>query len=82
MAKTKMQCLISGDLCKGCALYRARHYYLCFRGNYRGHLRKPGEVSDTIAPPTPGPSRNHKFEIPHIKPRNAKERERSVKNAY
>jgi hypothetical protein len=78
--KTKKLCPFSGDLCKGCALYRARHYYLCFSGNYRGNLCKTGEVSDIIAPPTsgPGPSRNHKFEIPHIKPRNAKEREEVV----
>lgn len=48
MAKIKMQCLISGNPCKDCALYRARHYYVCFRDNYRGNQRKPGEVSDTI----------------------------------
>ncbi len=71
MAKTKMLCVFSGNLCRECALYRGRHYYICFRDSYRGYLCKPGEVSDTIAPPTPGPSRNHKFETPHIKPRNA-----------
>jgi len=71
VAKTKKLCPFSGDLCKECPLYRARHHYLCFSGNYRGYQRKPGEVSDIIAPPTPGPSRDHKFEIPHIKPRNA-----------
>ena len=51
MAKIKMQCLISisGDLCKNCALYRARHYYLCFRDNYRGHLRKPKNAIDPYA---------------------------------
>jgi len=70
VAKTKKLCLISGNLCKDCSLYRARHYYICFSDNYRGHLCKSVEVSDTIAPPTPGPNRNHKSEIPHIKPRN------------
>jgi len=75
VAKTNRLCPFSGNLCKECPLYRARHYYLCFSGNHRGSLCKPGEVSDTVASPTPGPSRNHKSEIPHIKPRNAKERE-------
>jgi hypothetical protein len=56
MAKTKMLCPFSGDLCKNCSLYRGRHYYLCFHGNYRGHLHETGEVSH-----------NHKFEIPYIK---------------
>ena len=46
MDKTKKICPFSGDLCKDCPLYRGRHYYLCFRGNDRGSLRKPGEVSD------------------------------------
>jgi hypothetical protein len=75
VAKTKKLCPFSGSLCKDCSLYRAKHYYICFGGNDRGNLRKPGEVSDTIAPPAPGPNRNDKCEIPHIKPRNTKERE-------
>ena len=66
MAKIKRQCLISGNPCRDCALYRARHYYICFRDNYGGYPRKPGEVSDAIAPPTPGPSRNHRSETHHI----------------
>jgi len=67
MAKTRMLCVFSGNLCRGCALYRGRHYYLCFRNNYRGYLGMPGEVCDTIAP-APGPSLNQKSETPHIKP--------------
>ena len=58
MAKTKMRCLFSSNLCRNCALYRARHYYLCLRDNDRGGISKPGEGSDTIAPPAQGPSRN------------------------
>jgi hypothetical protein len=46
VAKTKKLCPFSGDLCKECPLYRARHHYLCFSGNYRGYQRKPGEVSE------------------------------------
>jgi hypothetical protein len=64
VAKIKMQCLISGNPCRDCALYRARHYYVCFRDNDRRNQRKPGEVSDTIAPSAPGPSRNDRSETP------------------
>jgi len=71
VAKMKMQCLFSGNLCRNCALYRARHYYLCFRDNYRGYQRRPGEVPDNVAHPTQGPTHNYKFETPHIKSTNA-----------
>jgi len=43
MAKTKMQCLTSGNLCKDCALYRARHYYLCLRD---ANIYKPNKDSN------------------------------------
>ena len=66
MAKKNWLCPFSGNLCRGCSLYRARHYYLCSR-DYRGYQSKPGEISDTDAPPTPGLCRNNKFETPHIK---------------
>ncbi len=38
MAKEKMLCPFSGDLCRECPVYRGRHYYLCFRSDYRGYL--------------------------------------------
>ncbi len=38
MAKTKMLCPFSGELCRECPQYRGRHYYLCFAKKYRGHL--------------------------------------------
>jgi hypothetical protein len=40
MAKEDMICPFSGQLCRECALYRGRHYYLCFSKKYRGHLAK------------------------------------------
>ena len=66
MAEIKKLCPFSGGLCKECPIFRARHHYLCSRNNDRGNLCKPGELSDIIAPPTTGPSRNNRFEIPHI----------------
>ena len=39
MAKVEMLCPFSGKKCKECAMYRGRHYYLCFSNNYRGHLK-------------------------------------------
>jgi len=59
MAKRKMLCPFSGELCKECPLYRGRHYYLCFNEKYRGCLIK-GEK----APPTSRQNSSSKFEIP------------------
>ncbi|MFB0564155.1 MAG: hypothetical protein ACETWK_00580 [Candidatus Aminicenantaceae bacterium] len=38
MAKIKMLCPFSKELCRECAQYRGRHYYLCFYTKYRGYL--------------------------------------------
>ena len=67
MAKTKMICPFSGELCRGCPIYRGRHYYLCFYSKYRGHLVEPEEVSETVTTPTSELGPNKVFEIPYIK---------------
>ena len=41
MAKEKMICPFSNRLCEECALYRGRHYYLCFCEKYRGYIAEP-----------------------------------------
>ena len=51
MAKEKMICPFSGELCKECAFYRGRHYYLCFCGKYRGHINSSGTMEVTKAGP-------------------------------
>jgi hypothetical protein len=33
-----MLCPFSKDLCRECTVYRGRHYYICFRKEYRGYL--------------------------------------------
>ncbi len=38
MAKDKMLCPFSGELCQECPQFRGRHYYLCFYSKYRGYL--------------------------------------------
>jgi len=38
MAKQKMRCVFSEQLCRSCSLFRGRHYYLCFSRTYRGYL--------------------------------------------
>ena len=43
MAKTKMICPFSKQLCRECPQYRGRHYYLCFYTKYRGYLGSPEE---------------------------------------
>jgi hypothetical protein len=70
MAKTKMICPFSGSLCDECALYRGRHYYLCFCDRYRGHLDETSG-GGTVDLPAPGLSLMKKFEIPVINARSA-----------
>ena len=43
MAKQKLLCPFSKGLCVECAIYRGRHYYLCFAEDYRGYV---GEGED------------------------------------
>ena len=65
MAKTKMICPFSKELCRECPQYRGRHYYLCFCTNYRGYLENPeGEAaqkswSSRINKPFKMPSKLH-----------------------
>ena len=36
MAKVKMVCPISKGVCVECAIYRGRHFYMCFSKEYQG----------------------------------------------
>jgi hypothetical protein len=62
MAKEDMICPFSGKLCRECALYRGRHYYLCFSKKYRGHLEKPGEAAKGTNPGTSEAEYDEHFE--------------------
>jgi len=53
MAKEKMLCPFSGQLCRECPLYRGRHYYLCFNKSYRGHLENADEAATKNKPGEP-----------------------------
>jgi len=66
VAKDTMVCPFSGRLCEECAVYRGRHYYLCFVRNYRGYLGPPGGDLRGTVPPIPGARPNGKFEIPSM----------------
>jgi hypothetical protein len=59
MAKTKMLCPFSGELCKDCPVYRGRHYYLCFNKKYRGCLIKGEKI-----PPVLRSDFSGKFKMP------------------
>jgi hypothetical protein len=61
MAKARMMCPFSGELCRECALYRGRHYYLCYCEKYRGHLAESGKM-----PPPLKTGSNGKFEMPPL----------------
>jgi hypothetical protein len=71
MAKERMICPFSNRLCEECALYRGRHYYLCFCQKYRGYLGQPGEAAKGNSTFVPGARSNGNFEIPSIIPTNA-----------
>jgi len=71
VAKTEMVCPFSNKACEECALYRGRHYYLCFCTKYRGHLGKPGEITKVNLPFLPGARTNWKFEMPSKIPTSA-----------
>ena len=62
MAKEKVLCPFSNKLCEECALYRGRHYYLCYHPAYRGYLGGKRKHSRPI-----GARNNGGFEIPEIK---------------
>jgi hypothetical protein len=36
MARVKMTCPISKGVCVECAIYRGRHFYMCFSKEYHG----------------------------------------------
>jgi hypothetical protein len=40
-----MLCPFSKELCRECTVYRGRHYYICFRKEYRGYIGQKGHVS-------------------------------------
>ena len=56
-----MMCAFSNKLCEECALYRGRHYYLCFCKKYRGYLGEPKDVAGVF---TRRVGSNRKLEIP------------------
>jgi hypothetical protein len=66
VAKIGMRCPFSNRLCEECALYRGRHYYLCFCQRYRGYIGDPVELAKKKPPFVAGAGSNGAFEIPSI----------------
>ena len=71
MAKTKMMCPFSGQLCEECPIYRGRHYNLCFDKKYRGHLDESKQSKQAKPSYAWGVSSDKNMEIPLVKPKNA-----------
>ncbi len=46
MAKHKILCPISGTACIECAIYRGRHYYLCYSKAYKGSSFDPDRLEE------------------------------------
>jgi hypothetical protein len=61
-----MKCPFSDRLCEECALYRGRHYYLCYCQTYRGYLGDPAELAKEKPRFVPGTGSNGTFEMPSI----------------
>ena len=69
MAKTKMLCPFSKELCRECPQYRGRHYYLCFCTKYRGYLEAPGWERKNKSWKK---EEREKFEMPPVLPPSSK----------
>lgn len=52
MAKHKILCPISRTACIECAIYRGRHYYLCYSQNYKGTSFDPDRIEELKAAET------------------------------
>lgn len=63
MAKTKMLCPFSKQLCRECPQYRGRHYYLCYYTKYRGYL---GGQENEAGKRSWSGRIDQKFEIPQL----------------
>jgi hypothetical protein len=61
MAKEKVLCPFSNKLCEECALYRGRHYYICYCHTYRGYLGGTKKSGGRFAK-----GRNDQFVMPEI----------------
>lgn len=46
MAKHKILCPISRTACIECAIYRGRHFYLCYSAAYKGSSFDPARVQE------------------------------------
>lgn len=64
VAKERMICPFSNKICEECALYRGRHYYLCFYRKYRGYIGKTGKGTKEELLPNPAEGSKTEFEIP------------------
>jgi len=48
LAKKEMICPFLGQLCRNCAIFIGRHYYLCYCTNYRGYLGRKKAVNKAV----------------------------------
>jgi len=65
VAKTRMICPFSKGMCVECALYRGRHYYLCYCTKYRGYLGKTEEEDGRKSG-----GKSARFEVPRVLPKS------------
>jgi spermidine synthase len=66
MAKVKMVCPISKGYCVECAIYRGRHFYLCFSKEYQGVTLGTEQINELKAQYKSKDNKSHdkKFGMP------------------
>ncbi|OGP64713.1 MAG: hypothetical protein A2169_01925 [Deltaproteobacteria bacterium RBG_13_47_9] len=67
MAKKEMVCPFLGGLCKNCAIYIGRHYYLCYCIKYRGYIGRRGTIKKAATRHGFHSKTKKNFKIPIIK---------------
>lgn len=67
MAKAKMICPFTKGACIECAIYRGRHFYLCFSKEYRGASLGKGQIDELKAQYKKGNEvQDKKFGMPDV----------------
>jgi hypothetical protein len=67
LAKKEMMCPFLSRLCKNCAIYIGRHYYLCFSANYRGNKDRKKSASNEAPGCDFNTNAKRPFEMPILK---------------
>jgi hypothetical protein len=71
LAKREMLCPFSDKLCKNCSLYIGRHYFLCYKPSYRGHIKHTGRRVEKYSHYFLGANSKKNLNVPKLEYREA-----------